>query len=45
MQVPGYYSTQIVPSARGLIEGWDAGRYRDYWSIVTEDLVGLVPTP
>jgi hypothetical protein len=45
MQVPGYYSTQIVQSARGLIEGWDAGRYRDYWSIVTEDLVGLVPTP
>ncbi|MFV1988340.1 MAG: hypothetical protein ACC682_13750 [Gemmatimonadota bacterium] len=45
LQEPGYYSTQIVQSASGLVAGWDAGRYRDYWSIVTEDLVGLVPVP
>jgi len=44
-QVPGYYSTQVVQSARGLIEGWDAGRYRDYWSIVTRDLVGVPAVP
>ncbi len=45
LQEAGYYSTQIVQSATGLVDGWDAGRYRDYWSIVTEDLVGPVPIP
>ena len=44
-QVPGYYSTQVVQRAAGLLEGWDAGRYRDYWSIVTEDLVGRTAVP
>ena len=45
LQVPGYYSTQLVQSAPALVEGWDAGRYRSYWEIVTEDLVGFAPTP
>ena len=44
-QVPGYYSTQVVQSVSGLLEGWDAGRYTSYWSIVTRDLVGMVPVP
>ena len=45
LQEPGYYSTQLVQSVRGLIDGWDSGRYTGYWSIVTEDLVGAVPVP
>jgi hypothetical protein len=45
LQEPGYYSTQLVQRALGLIEGWDAGRYTDYWSIVTSELVEPVATP
>jgi len=44
-QLPGYYSTQVVQDAADLIDGWDSGRYRDYWSIVTRGLVGLQPVP
>lgn len=44
-QMPGYYSTQIVQNVAALLEGWDAGRHRDYWSIVTEHLIGLSPVP
>ncbi len=43
-QVPNYYSTQIVQDAPALVAGWDAGRYRSYWEVVTEDLVGSVAT-
>ncbi|MDX1393674.1 MAG: hypothetical protein R3195_04765 [Gemmatimonadota bacterium] len=45
LQQPGYYSTQLVQRALGLVDGWDAGGYRDYWSIVTRDLVGATPAP
>lgn len=45
LRMPGYYSTQLVQSASGLVAGWDEGRYRSYWEVVTEDLVGSVPVP
>jgi len=45
LRVPGYYSTQIVQSAEGLISGWEEGRTSTYWEIVTRDLVGAAPVP
>ena len=45
LQVPNYYSTQLVQDASALVEGWDAGRYRSYWEVVTEDLVGPIVAP
>jgi len=43
LRVPGYYSTQVVQSAAGLIAGWEEGRTSSYWQIVTENLVGVAP--
>jgi len=45
LQVPGYYSTQLVQDATALVAGWDAGRYRSYWEVVTGDLLGSVSVP
>jgi len=39
MQVPGYYSTQLVQDAHALLEGWRSGSWRSYWDIVTRGLV------
>ena len=41
LQVPGYYSTQLVQDANALVRGWETGRYRSYMDVVTRDLVGL----
>ncbi len=45
LQVPGYYSAQLAQDTQALIDGWDAGRYRTYWDVVTEDLVVPASVP
>lgn len=44
-QEPGYFTTQLVQDTQALIDGWDSGRYRTYWEVVTEDLVEVAPVP
>ena len=39
LQVPGYFSTQLVQNAGELIAGWDEGRVRTYGDVVTAGLV------
>lgn len=37
--VPGYYSTQLLQSARVLLQRVGDGTYRDYWDVVTRDVL------
>jgi hypothetical protein len=36
---PGYYSTQLLQSAEILLQRIDDGAYRDYWDVVTRDVL------